>query len=104
MVGPRARFSNFSAAANWLCVYFSAVYCLNLGSLRSQCIMGMFRQSTFMASPKSFSLIDLPYLPVQRDYAEHAWLLRLIYQFRPQLQRNDWPHVSSFARRFRFLV
>jgi hypothetical protein len=28
-------------------------------------VMAMFRQLTFMASPKSFSLIDLPYLLVK---------------------------------------
>jgi hypothetical protein len=40
MVGPRGRFSNFSAAPRWLSVGFSAVYGLKLSALGTQWVHG----------------------------------------------------------------
>jgi len=49
-----------------------------------------------MASPKSFSLIDLPYLPAETTYSTHG-CFQLICQFRPQLQRNFLPSRVVFS-------
>jgi hypothetical protein len=77
--------------------YIDQAITLKTLSAGSMSAIAIFRHLTFMASPKSFPLIDLPYYePIARMAAS------IDFHLRPQLQGNSCPNVSSFLHRFRF--
>jgi hypothetical protein len=65
-------------------------------------VIAILRQLTFMASPKSFSLIDLSYLPAEKLPEAHR-AASTDFSASSAAQKKFLQQVSLFACHFRLL-